>query len=283
MKYIFTHYENNLNNTGITCFFNSILSLNREDIVVYFFTNTDVPDYWNKYKFLQVIKNLNKKIDLRPQVNRWFHYRNFLEKNITLFKPNDSFVTIDCADSIFQKNIFEEVEEKNKILFALESSGFNLKQGFNKRCILNLLDKNINDPIIQKFIYNPIICAGTIYYDNLLLFSQFLTWFTTETLLYLVKNNNFYDEKFKLGKCNDQGILNTGINISNVPFKYSLIKNEYFNLYATIALMLEDKNNYNFIINHDNYIEINNNTPCIIHQYNRAEDLTLYINKKYGG
>jgi len=282
MNYIFTHYDNNVNSVGIRCFLNSIQKLNSDNIIVFFFTNVTVPESWDNYKFLRVVHtSCCSAVDLRPQVNRWFHFRNFLEKNITLFNNEDKFFALDCGDSIIQKNPFEEIHIRDHILFALESEKFTLKQGFNKRCILQLLNKEFRDPEIQKFIYNPIICTGTVYFDTLSLFIDWLSFFTKHTVLYLANNTKFHHEKFKLGMCNDQGITNTLINTKPIPFLYKLIKNEELTIIATVALMMFDGLDHSFSTKGD-IITIDEKTPCIVHQYNRNTDLTSSINNIYG-
>ena len=300
MKYIFCNWDflRDEISTGhdvraLNVFFNSINNLNDENIKVVFFSNN--PSLSEKFKFvydrLQIV-NTTHCIPLRPNVNRFFCYRNFIEKNIHLYNKNDQFIHCDPRDTYFQENIFAEIDSKhpqykNKNLFFEEDQRFIfnindqaqrkglLIDEWNNQCIRDLHNKKLykteqhfwDSPAVSLIKNNNIICTGFIYFGNIDLFTTFLNTFTMYTSHCLTKNKLFYKNKNnKMGKCNDQGIVNSMIynKISTEP-KVIIKQNEQIVTHMSIVSAHNVSCEYKV---ENNLVIVNNKIPCVIHQYN---------------
>jgi len=301
MNYIFTHYTTSKgqHNFGVNVLLNSIKVLNDNTIKVILFY--DGYKDFNEYRDFVTVVNINNAggwiPEMRVNVQRWYLYRNYIEKNIYKFNKQDKFFHCDSADVIFQKNIFNEIKEEEKILFFTENSECDFTEKPHKKWINHLHNFNWEGIQIQNIIKNKIICSGTIYFSNLSLFIDFLSRYAAYELNCMINNDLFNENPYnKMGGVNDQGVVNS--LVYNFPDStYKIIENETLNLVCTMALMKRVENRcnesqYEFKTS-SNIISVNNIIPCVLHQYNRYDEgnatlynrpnLTKFIYNKYIG
>jgi|3_EtaG_2_1085321.scaffolds.fasta_scaffold00613_15 hypothetical protein len=290
-KNIFIHYASGLrhgslailipdpeaeHHDGLDILLSSIQALNDEEIRVYFFYDGNHQHRFDKYlSFLTLIPvNSDSWSDavpnMRVNVQRYFLYRNYIERNIHMFNSDDAFFHCDSVDVVFQKNIFDQIQAQDSILFFTECSEFTFTNcRFNRNWMIHL-HNGFTDPLVQNIKNNNIVCTGTIYFGNLSLFIEFLSAFASYQLICMSNNNIFRKNRHdKMGDVNDQGVINSLIYNYPQP-SYTIINNEALDLICTMATLPLAKQPHKIEIV-DNLVTVDGKAPCVLHQYNRYD------------
>ena len=260
MNYIFTQHitpSTGKHHPGINILLDSIQSLNDDTIRVILFYHGYDDDLFHKYKDFLTIVDINNRGNWIPvmysPVQRWYLYRNYIEQNIHRFNNNDKFFHCNSKDTIFQKNIFNEIENKNKTVFFTEQDEFTIS-------------------------HNNIICGGAIYFDTLANFLQFLSAYTSYQLICMNNNSKFKRCVYnRMGKVNDQGVINSLVYNEPRP-QYKILKNNYLRLVCAMSSMTQCNEQPDIKIK-NNIIYINSVIPCVIHQYDKFVKITDFFKK----
>ena len=296
IKNIFTHYAAGMRHSssgfvmdpeaehhdGLDILLSSIQALNDKEIKVYLFYSGNQKHRFDKYlSFLTLIPvNSDSWSDavpnMRVNVQRWFLYRNYIERNIHMFNSDDTFFHCDSVDVVFQKNIFGQIQARygtdpiNSILFFTESSEFTfINCSFNRSWMIDL-HNGFRDPLVQNIKHNNIVCTGTIYYGNLSLFIEFLSAFASYELMCMSNNNIFRRNRHdKMGSVNDQGVINSLVYNHPQP-SYTFIKNEELDLVCAMAILPLGRHQHKIEIVED-VVTVDGKVPCVLHQYNRYD------------
>jgi hypothetical protein len=288
MNYIFTQYitpYGGKHHPGINILLDSIQSLNDDTIRVILFYHGYDDNLFHKHKDFLTIVDVNNRSKwlpvMFPSIQRWYLYRNYIEQNIYRFNNNDKFFHCDSENTIFQKNIFNEIENENKTVFfteqdefTLKSDATNLKQQQN---LHNQITKSKYVPqLIQNISHNNIICSGTIYFDTLTNFIHFLSTYTAYQIVCMNNNSKFKRSVYRrMGEVTDQGVINSLVYNEPHP-QFKILKNNYLKLVCAMSLMSKCNEQYDIEIK-NNKIYINNIIPCVIHQYHKFEKITNFL------
>jgi len=290
IKNIFTHYASGIRHSssgfimdpeaehhdGVDILLSSIQALNDEEIRVYLFYSGSHKHRFDKYASFLTLVPVNSDSwsdsvpNMRVNVQRWFLYRNYIERNIHMFNSDDAFFHCDSVDVVFQKNIFDEIQAQDSILFFTECSEFTfINESFNRHWMIHL-HNDFRDPLVQNIKNNNIVCTGTIYFGNLSLFIEFLSAFTSYELICMSNNNIFRKNRHdKMGDVNDQGAINSLVYNYPQP-SYTFIKNETLDLIFTMAMLPLAKQQHKIEIV-DDVVTVDGKVPCVLHQYNRYD------------
>jgi len=273
MNYIFTHYSGNMDlvNSGLVMFFNSILK-NVNNCKIKFFTSNSYEDIPTNIKniindnsdVIELIKVVNVKLGIIINNQRYFHYLDYINKNNHLFSDSDKFIHCDNTDLVFIDNVFDKLENNDKIHVFQEDKKFTLGDlTVNKEWVVSLGDNTL----IDRIGHNIVLCAGTIISESL---KSFLS-ICNDICFGLMR---FYNHAGM--QMNDQGVFNSIVydDMYRIFYKnkFQFHTNEEPDMVFTMACV--DGDTYKMI---DNKMFCHNKFPSIIHQYNRKEDATKWL------
>lgn len=251
-------------------FIRSFRKFNREDDI-YLITDVAPPmsiiTLLKKYNISLLSSSFNtiNKTGFNLNVHRFYKYLDFLSENKENYK---SVLITDVTDVVFQSNPFDIQTKKEFIIFSEEFEGEKIKDNsFNKRWVSITFGKNG----LKEIGDFPIICAGTTIgsLKNILIYLKTIVWIMTEKIEI---NPSISSEGI------DQGVHNYIARTKSLIFKNMEIK-KCGDFIATIGITCQ-KDPESIKICGD-YIEVGENKPCIVHQYNRSKEITQFYDKKY--
>lgn len=279
-NYIFSHYEQYTGYflsdrefsirtgfdelQGFKLFFKSKMK-NIPDSHLLFFSNFKCKE---ELEHIEFIKHTHECSVVIPACERYRIYLNYINENS--FDEDSNFVFCDCRDVIFHKNVFELLKyyPNNTIIFGNESCEFPIKnEPHNSSWLINQNAQNI-----ERIGNELIICSGVFIIKGLELTKLLLSQFNI--LL------EYYIKIAKRKGINDQGIFN--------EMYYNILKN-----YKNNVMVLRNEQNPLFVhlgLCENQYCKYENGKflfldrelePCIIHQYDRHDNLVNEFRNEY--
>ena len=223
-------------------------------------------DFFKIYNVKSVLFESHKFIDTAPNNSRYIGYLEFVFQH----PEYKNILLADLRDVVFQKNPFDNLPD-DYLYFFREDSGVTIgMNNYNSFWIKALY----NDQILQQLFHEPIICSGTILgsYNSI---KTFLSYLNQE--LFNIKTRSF--ELYK-NEILDQGITNFIVNCYPTD-SLKFDKKNNGDLIGTVGLSSTDDNRKDLLTFNHGMVKVNNQTPAIIHQYDRNQFLSDYYNKKY--
>jgi beta-1,4-mannosyl-glycoprotein beta-1,4-N-acetylglucosaminyltransferase len=247
-------------------FIKSLRKYSNSDICL--LVNSSIDHEFNYFLDENNVRTIRNSISslYQPNINvtRFFQYYDFLSENQEEYQ---NILITDVTDVFFQNDPFLDLKGEF-IYFAEEDEDHTIgSNSFNSRWI----QISKGSEYLEKLSDKKIICAGTTIgsYKNILEYLAQMTLILTE-----VKDQN----PSALSESVDQGIHNFICYEKIELFKNPAVKKNG-DLIATVGLTLIN-NPGRISISSDKFL-VNDLLPSVVHQYNRSEKISEFINEEY--
>jgi len=270
MNYIFTHHSGDLNNKekkrGLILFFNSILK-NVKGCKVKFFTQNldkEIPDelkdiFKNNTDVIEVVKVKHLRLNIGSHCQRFFYYIDYINKHHDEFSNSDKFMHCDNSDVLFFDNIFDKLDNDDKVHIFREDERFLLDNGALNTIWLFHIGHQV---LIDRVGKNVVCCSGTILANTLKSFIAICTDMCFAMMRCITSTGDLM---------NDQGIFNMIVHdTDHLIYSRDMIefhRNEEPDLIFTMGVVDYDHKPVN------DRIFVYDRFPSVIHQYNRHPEV----------
>jgi hypothetical protein len=211
-----------------------------------------------------IFTTINTFLESPINNTRYLKFFEFIKDHENDYK---NVLISDVRDVYFQADPFNDIE-KNSILFAEEEESKTIKDDvrFNSRWII----QTYGDIALEMIKNKKITCCGTIIgsYANI---STYLEFMFNEISRFKNEGNPYFND-----------MLDTAIHTYMYYMRKDLFKNPIMktngDTFGTVGITLIEFPDKIHIKN--GFIEVNEKTPSIVHQYDRADWLKTFIKIK---
>lgn len=278
MNYIFTHYSGNFklhhrdNERGILRQFLSAKKHLTNFKILFFTQNSIDNNIDNKIPksilnfvednkdLVEIVKSKSLDLSVGLHCQRYCYYYLYLKNNRKQFKDDDRFFHIDASDVIFQDNIFDKVVPNNKIHIFYEDKDLTFRKSYINKKWIDDIKPNSSETIGNA----PVCCSGTVLVDNLQQFENFLLDMSWSILRV---------EKGMTESLHDQALFN--LILYGVLNNVFIDRNDlelHNNEYPELVYTMQGVTGHNYTVTKTG-ISVNNIVPCVLHQYDRHDNL----------